>query len=430
MLNEQQRIAKDKIAKWFKDTEFGGSKIFTLAGYAGTGKTFLINYLIENVFNIPKKNIAIVTPTGKAASVLIQKGTEASTIHRLIYTCKDSEKKDKNGKPIPRFIKKSSLPDYKLVILDEVSMISKKIMEDLISFDLPILAIGDPGQLPPILAERHDLLLHPNYVLTEIVRQSEDDPIIQVATMARHKQTIPYGHYGESVVVAPLAGIKPEILDNLLLKADQVICGKNATRNQLNKYMRELLGKTSKYPEIGDKIICIQNNYDIFLDEDQTYPLVNGNIGYVKDFELTNEKMDLSKIKFKADFLDSYIDEDLISDTGIFHNNDFTYDRHQKIYKLEDGNVVPRRSLTKPKEMKDEDYRKIVAEELSNRVKTKEELQICQFDFGYAISCHKAQGSEFDKVVIFDESKSFPAEQEKWLYTAITRAKKKLIIIR
>jgi exodeoxyribonuclease-5 len=430
MLNEQQRIAKDKIARWFNEVQHGGKQIFTLAGYAGTGKTFLINYLIENVLELDRNKIATVTPTGKAASVLIQKGTPACTIHKLIYTCEDSEKLNSKGKPIPKFIKKKSIPDYELVILDEVSMISKKIMQDLISFNIPILAVGDPGQLPPVMAERHDLLVKPDYTLTEIVRQSEEDPIIKVATMARNGEYIPYGKYGDSVYVIAKDHIKYSDLNKLLLKADQVICGKNETRSQLNTYIRNLLGFTSPFPEVNDKIICIQNNYDIALDEFKKYPLVNGNIGLVKDYKHINDEEDLSLLHFHVEFLDEYTKEALVIDDGIFKHGDFTYDRHQQVYFLDNGNVAPRRSLTKKENITDDEFRSIVSKELFNRTHSEKEQQICQFDFGYAISCHKAQGSEFDKVIVFDESKSFPGESKRWLYTAITRAKKKLIIIR
>ena len=430
MLNEQQKEAKNKIQKWFKEERTYANQIFTLAGYAGTGKTFLINYMIENVFNIPKERIATVTPTGKAASVLIQKGTSACTIHRLIYRCEETTKTNSKGKKILKFIKKKTIPDYDLIILDEVSMIGKKVMEDLISFGIPILAIGDPGQLPPVLAERHDLLKKPDYTLTEIVRQSEDDPIIKIATMARNGEYIPYGKYGDSVIVVAGNQINDSDFNNILLKADQVICGTNNTRHHLNNLMRDLLGFKSNFPEINDKMICVQNNYDVALDNEAKYPLVNGNIGYVAHFKQLNVEDDLSELQFKADFLENHNDENLIIDDGIFKRGDFTYDRHQYVYKLEDGSVSPRYSLTKKPEYTDDEYRKIVSKELSNRNHAENETQICQFDYGYAISCHKAQGSEFDKVVVFDESRSFPGEQKKWLYTAITRAKKKLIIIR
>lgn len=428
MLNKQQTVAKDKIAKWFKETEHGGKRIFTLAGYAGTGKTFLINYLIEHVLNIDKAKIATVTPTGKAASVLIQKGTSACTIHRLIYTCKETDEVDNKGKKKLKFVRKKSLPEYELIILDEVSMIGKRIMEDLIGFGIPILAVGDPGQLPPVLSERHDLLVKPDCTLTEIVRQSEDDPIIQVATMARNGEYIPYGKYGDSVYVVSRNVIKEENFNNILLKADQIICGKNETRFYLNNYVRDLLGFNSIMPEQNDKVICLQNNYEISLDNAGKFPLVNGNIGYVQKFEEMDN--DLALMKFKVEFLEEDTPELFAVDNGWFLKGEFTYDPHQQIYFLDNGKIAPQRSLTKRNVLSEEEYREYISEELHNRNHTKKEEQICQFDYGYAISCHKAQGSEFDKVVLFDESKYFPGESKRWLYTAITRAKKKLIIIR
>lgn len=146
-LNEQQEKAKDLIVDWFKN-KTNEKLIFVLAGYAGTGKTFLINHIIKNELNLEGK-VAFIAPTGKAASVLIQRGsTNACTIHKLIYNRVEKESQTEiNGKIIKtkrfEFVKKTSIPNYKLIVLDEVSMVDEKVMKDLISFGRPILCTGD-----------------------------------------------------------------------------------------------------------------------------------------------------------------------------------------------------------------------------------------------------------------------------------------------
>lgn len=431
-LNAQQEEAKDLIVKWFRSRPSGDNLIFTLAGYAGVGKTFLIDYIINDVLNLPKNKVAFVAPTGKAASLLVQKGNKATTIHRLVYTCLDSELRDKQGKKIPLFIKKSEIPNFNLIVVDEVSMVSAEILHDIVSFGIPILAVGDPGQIPPVLSQCHTLLQHPNYTLTEIVRQAEGNPIIQLSFLARTGKDIPCGKYGKSVIVIDRADIPPEEYSAILLKADQILCGKNETRKKLNNFIRSLKGFKSKTPEIGDKIICCQNNYGVSLDENDEYPLVNGNIGYVEDFKTLNEKEDIGEVSFKVDFLQKVTKKPIIVDQSIFTSDthEFKYDRHQKVYRMKDGQYRVSVSLKRTPGMTTSDYKKLVASEIKKRTSAESQLQISEFDYGYAISVHKSQGSQFNKVVLFDESGSFPGFKNQWLYTAITRAVDKLIIIK
>ena len=431
-LNAQQEEAKNLIVKWFNSDPSGENLIFTLAGYAGVGKTFLIDYVINEVLKLPKNKVAFVAPTGKAASLLVQKGNRATTIHRLVYNYVDSEKKDKNGNAIPMFVKKSEIPNFKLIVVDEVSMVSADMLKDIISFNIPILAVGDPGQIPPVMATSNKLLLHPNYTLTEIVRQSEGNQIIHISFLARTGEEIPCGKYGDNVIVINREDISEEEYKNILLKADQIICGKNSTRLKINNYIRELKGFSQKTPESGDKVICCQNNYNISLDKDGEFPLVNGTIGTVIRYKTVNDEEHLGKLKFKAEFLDKETEENIIIDESIFTSDDhnFVYDRHQHVYKMKDGQYKVSLSLKKKENMTAEEHKKIIAAEIKRRCSSTREFQISDFDFAYAISVHKAQGSQFGKVVLFDESDCFRAYKKQWLYTAITRASEKLIIIK
>lgn len=435
ILNNTQELAKDKILNWYNNINNENSKkIFVLAGYAGTGKSTLINYVIENVLEIPLDKVAFATPTGKAASVLIQKGSEASTVHRLIYTAVEKERsKEINGKIIKtkkiEFIRKKSIGHYKLIVLDEISMISNKIMEDLLSYGIPILATGDIAQLPPVMADKHDLLDFPDAILTEIVRQAEDNSIIRVATMARNNIYIADGNYGNDVTVLHKEVLTESQYLNILLSADQVICGKNSTRNNLNQVIRRAKGYTSMYPEDGEKIICNLNNYETPLSDDK-YVLVNGMIGEVKNYQYIDTNLLLSKISFKPDFLEEYTDN-IVIDTGIFLHGEFLYEKHQRAYLMSDGSYkIPGRFMSKQPRETTENYNARVKRDVMIKRQALIDEMINMFDYAYVVSCHKFQGSEADFVVVIDESNSFPAESAKWLYTAITRAKKKLIIIR
>ena len=146
ILNEQQAEAVKLIESWYK---YSDDLIFTLSGSAGTGKTFLINYLIKNILQIPDEKIAFIAYTGKAASVISQRTKkDTSTIHRLIYNPVEVVKKVKIGdveKEVKKieFVKKNSIGNLKLIILDEISMVDQHILDDLCSYKIKILCCGD-----------------------------------------------------------------------------------------------------------------------------------------------------------------------------------------------------------------------------------------------------------------------------------------------
>ena len=148
-LTGQQQEARNKIIEWYTSLEAEKRQLFLLQGFAGTGKTFLINHIIDDLGLLPHE-VAYGTFTGKAASILIQKGRDAATIHRLIYTPVEEEYETKIGSETIKghrikFVKKDKISNYKLIIIDEVSMVDNIMMKDLLSFGIPVLATGDPG---------------------------------------------------------------------------------------------------------------------------------------------------------------------------------------------------------------------------------------------------------------------------------------------
>lgn len=414
MLTADQEAAKNLIMEWYYNTD---DLFFVLSGYAGTGKTFLIDYVVKNVLRLKAGEEAVfVSPTGKAASILVKRGTPAGTVHSLIYRREDEDfEVDENGEVIEserlRFVKREEISSkIKLIIVDEASMISADVLRDLLSFNVKCLFSGDEAQLPPVNGVC-PLMQLIDYKMTEIVRQAKDNPIIKIATMARQGKTIPYGDYGDSVCVIPKGSLQKTDRKKLFLRADQIICGLNKTRNALNNEIRRYkeIPPTELLPVNGEKVICTLNNWEKPLDEKSEFFLVNGIIGYANNVREGYDK--IAKMEFRADFLETEISSAF--DVGVFTDGKYAHGYGDRAVTLSDGSVVH-----------EDDYarlfrKKAVADEVIDR-----------FEFAYAITCHKAQGSEFDFVIVFDESWAFKEEKEKWLYTAITRAKEKLLIIR
>ena len=411
-MTPDQQDAEELIKEWYFNLD---SQIFVLCGYAGTGKTFLIDHAVKALGLVAGQSAVFVAPTGKAASVLLRSGTPAGTVHSLIYTREEDIEVDENGEVISerflRFVKKESIDSgIKLIVVDETSMVSDEVLRDLLSFGVKCLFSGDPAQLPPV-GGTNTLLTMPCVTLTQIVRQEEDNPIVKLATLARAGKIIPFGHYGDSVSVVPKNSLTPAERRKLFLEADQIIVGTNRTRENINREIRSYLGISASavLPVEGEKLICTLNNWGKKIDDKGNFHLVNGIIGVCRNVEEGEDG--LGKLDFKADFLEKQV-EDLPFDTGIFREGRYYYGYGDTAYFLQNGALVHERN-----------------HEMLRRFKVRREDTVCRFEFAYAVTCHKAQGSEYDFVVVFDESRLFD-NGSRWLYTAITRAKKKLVILR
>ena len=414
VLTADQETAKNLIKEWYFNSD---DQFFVLSGYAGTGKTFLIDYVVRNEIKLKiGEEVVFISPTGKAASILVKRGTPASTLHSLIYVRdEDDFDVDENGEIIPSqrlsFFKREKIDEkIKLIVIDEASMVGADVLRDLLSFGVKCLFSGDGAQLPPVngICPLMQLI---DYTLTEIVRQAEDNPIVKLATMARSGQQISYGNYDDKVYVLPRGALRGEKRKEIFLEADQIICGLNRTRNSLNAEIRRYRGVPADalLPIEGEKLICTLNDWEKPLDEREDFFLVNGIIGYAENVCEGYDK--IATMDFRADFLDTSVRSAF--DTGIFIDGRYAHDYGDRAVTLADGSVVH-----------EDDYARLF------RKKSVSDEVIDRFEFAYAITCHKAQGSEFDFVVVFDESWAFQDERDKWLYTAITRAKEKLIIVR
>ena len=245
-----QDAALNAVAGWLKDKPGanGTSQVFRLFGYAGTGKTTLARHLAEHVDG----EVKFAAFTGKAASVMRGKGCRgASTIHSLIYRARES------GEEIPSFDLWDEAPASKaeLIIIDECSMVDAELGRDLLSFGVPLLVLGDPAQLPPIQGGGFFTEAEPDAMLTEVHRQAIDDPIVRLSMDIRAGEYLEPGRYGETEVVA-----KSDLDPERVLEADQVLVGRNATRRAYNARLRERRGFNDAMPAAGDKLVCLRNN--------------------------------------------------------------------------------------------------------------------------------------------------------------------------
>jgi exodeoxyribonuclease-5 len=370
----QQDDALQAVARWLKE---GRPQLFRLFGYAGTGKTTLARYFAENIDG----QVQFAAFTGKAAQVLRSKGAvNARTIHSLIYRPKGEESvsDEVTGKtsmsPTFSLNRQSPISKAKLVIIDECSMVDEQLGRDLLSFGTPVLVLGDPAQLPPISGGGFFTEAEPDFLLTEIHRQARDNPILRLALDVREGREFMRGDYGTAQVIG-----KEEVTQDLVLKADQVLVGTNRTRRRYNKRLRELKGFTADYPQAGDKLVCLRN--------DPAKGLLNGSLWKV----MTASR---ETVKPGINLLVSPEEDD------------------------------PDRGVSKIKLLKS------VFEDPDAEIPWQQKKRFDDFDYGYALTVHKAQGSQWNDIVLFDESFAFKETRQRWLYTAITRAAETITIVR
>lgn len=372
--NGQQMGALKAILDWYLHSP---DKEFYLAGFAGTGKTTLAGIAVREIEEKTRRKLKILYAayTGKAANELrLKTGEEASTIHQLIYRIEE-----RDGKVTFILDRAGALADADILILDECSMIDSRIAADLRSFNKRILVLGDPGQLDPVEGEPAFTNRKPDFFMTEIHRQAAESPIIRLATLAREGKPIPFADYGDNVIKIRR---NRKAMDYVADGDTQVLCGVNRIRWSVTRWRRELLGFDTPEPQEGERLLCCRNRH--------ADGLFNGAMGtgvrIQKDGKAENDN-------YRIDFRD---------DTGVLHS----------------GLAVPRLLF-------DENYSGAYLERGRHFFDRKH----AHFDWPYALSVHKAQGSGFNHVTLLDDSRAFRESWRKWLYTGITRAENGLVII-
>lgn len=400
MLNRMQQVGFDRAKKWWLD---GNEQIFKIAGYAGTGKTYLSSMISAELAD---NKIAFCAYTGKAALVMQQRGMPATTIHKLIYETSPVETRhvDDDGKVFYRVkyttkLKTKLDPKPQIIIVDESSMVDTKILTDLLSFEIPIIAVGDPFQLPPVQGKEPELLINPDVTLEEIMRQDEGSPIAYLAEKIRKGKPLKDDEsYTDCIWQMP----KTDLFTNLEIFdwAGQFIAARNVTVNAINLQARQYFERTGDLPVIGDKMICRRNSWDTVLTDGKLpTALVNGLIGTVTQVD---EKLVISKLPWKPDG-----------------------------YSFSTNQLNLRPIFEDEAEFKDLPYNPLALWE--NDQQRRNALKGIILQYGYCITCHASQGSEWDNVVLYDDSwpdKNDPTQQARWRYTGVTRAAKKLIWMR
>ena len=404
----QQDAALRAVDAWIRDPS--APQVYRLFGYAGTGKTTMARHLAEGVDGVT----LFGAYTGKAAHVLRQKGCSgASTIHSLIYVSRDKgqahlkkleaeyaaayaelkgeaaededvstnrvmqtlrqkidEERERLSQPTFTLNRDSEVQRAELVVIDECSMVDGQMGQDLLSFGTKVLVLGDPAQLPPVRgAGFFTENVEPDTMLTEIHRQARDNPIIHLATLAREGARLDDGDYGESQVTGR------KLNPDEVLAFDQVLVGRNKTRHACDRRIRALLGHEEGLPVKDDRLVCLRNNHDVGL--------LNGAIWYCEEFGGNGGDTCILTIRPE--------------------NQEFTIvvEAHVHHFLGREG-----------------------------QLNWWERNDAQEFDYGYALTCHKAQGSQWDETLIFDESYCFRKDRHRWLYTAITRAAERVVIAR
>ena len=373
-----------------------GEKYTVISGYAGSGKSTLVRFIID-ALDVEEDRVCYCAFTGKAAEVLRKKGNKnVSTLHRLLYEHIPRPAGGFFRRPKPRI-------SYDIIVVDEVSMAPQSLIELLFSHRVYVVCLGDPFQLPPIdKDENNHLLDHPHVFLDEIVRQAQESEIIRLTMQIRNQEPIDYVNGSEVMVIS-----QNELNTGMLQWGDQILTATNAKRQSINNQMRTLMGRTEG-PVDGDKIICLRNYWeDSSVNGDA---LVNGTIGILSNSFQTIRKLPKfigSNIKqFDVLVGDLIVPEtqDIYSMVEIDHHMMLTGEKccdWRLSYQL--GKLKPRYGEIVPKE----------------------------FTYAYAITTHKSQGSEWDKVVVLEEKFPFDkTEHARWLYTAATRASEKLVLVR
>ena len=307
--------------------------------------------------------------TGKAALVMRAKGCAgATTIHALIYRASEGAE----GAPTFTLNEDGPASRAALIVIDECSMVDQDLARDLLSFGKPILVLGDPFQLPPVKGGGAFTESAPDVMLTEIHRQAADNPIIQLSQIVRTGGDLKEGAYGETRVIRR-AGIDAA----QVLASDQVLVGVNRTRRAYNQRMRDLSGFSEPLPVAGDRLVCLRN--------DRAKGLINGGLWRVEALE--GLKKDFVKMTVRS------------ADEGAGKSVEVAVLKH--FFEGTEG-------------------------ELAYPLRRESD----EFDYGYALTVHKAQGSQWDDVMLFDESFAFREHRARWLYTGLTRAAKRLTLVR
>lgn len=374
----------------------------SIVGYAGTGKTTLIAELRKKIAaEFRNVSVAFITFTGKASSVLKKKLFEQNaffendyvgTIHGLIYKAITRYDPQLKTFVVVDWERKSRDEMYhNLLIIDEASMVSKEIWTDLQYYEKSVVSVGDSGQLPPV-GSKFNLLANPDHRLTRIHRQALTSPIIKLSQFVRHNGYIPGNKFfskevfklnWNSSTAQRIWTQKVNFDDDLIC-----LCAFNTTRANLNDMIRKKLKFNDILPYPGEKIVCLRNNHHI--------KIMNGQIGKLLWMMPSEKGMQRMTVQMDDGNYECLVSPKCFGEVQYTMYDESKESKQQYEYARDSG------------------YK-----------------QVDYFDYGYCVSVHKSQGSEWEKVIVFEQRTPRWDDEyyAKWLYTAVTRAKDKLFII-
>lgn len=391
-LTQQQQSIVDKAVDWYFNSS---EQIFQFAGNPGTGKSVVMNEIIKAI-GLGVDKVAPMAYIGAAAINMRLKGlVKAKTIHSWIYETIETPVRDANGNIVmnkyfdrPEVTFKRVLKDLsniKLIAIDEGGTVPLRMRKDLLKLGKKILVAGDLDQLPPVGDYPAFLTDGKVHVLTEIMRQAKNSAIVYLCQRAKNNLPIHVGLYGNEVFVMEEREFQ-KIANMVLPTAGVVLCGRNETRERYTDLIRHnILGKTSKLPDCGEKLICRINDWRL---ESGGINLTNGLTGRVLN------KPDVSTFDgkcFKIDF-------------------------------MPDLNPVPFMDVPVDYEFFTTDF---------SKRKDMKAFNYCfgeGFEYGYVETVHVAQGSQWPTGIYFEEY--MPSNMDKLNYTALSRFSRKCIYVK
>lgn len=405
-LSPDQEQVMDEIEEWWDAADPNWPRL-TFGGLAGTGKTTITAMLKER---LGVEAVAYCAPTGKAASVLRGKLSRhgslgpldtIQTMHQLLYvpdathcrSCpvhKSTTRRSFSchvGRGGGRYsccrtewiIREGLRDGREIIVCDEASMVGRALYKDVMALDLPTLFVGDHGQLPPV-NDSLGLMEAPDVCLETVHRQVADSPIIKLAMHARLTGEIPFGKFGDGV--GKYHGQFSEQVEWSEEDADDVdtltLCYTNETRVRTNALIRESIGRPPDRPVRGDRVVCLRNNHEAGIH--------NGMVGQILDIERETTRDDAWAVSIEV------------------------LDGEGSVYE----GLISREQFGAPGTL------------------TFQPFGLDQWDYGYCLTVHKAQGSEAREVYLIEERPRFVTDDDykRWLYTAVTRATEELYILK
>lgn len=401
MLTPHQREIFDNILKAFQT-----KRHVTLTGFAGTGKTFVINELMKH-FSATDVNCAVCAPTHKALQVIAEKLNthyDCFTIASLLGLHPDTDILNFDPeKPIFKSGKFSKHHVYDMVIIDEASMINKALFRKLCNTDLKILFVGDPAQLPPVNEEESLAFtcISPIFKLHEIIRTNKPD-IIDLCSVLRTNNFHEVYNWKSSENITV---VKQRLYD---YSSSKILSYRNVTVNKWNTSAKKQLNPSPKRIDIGDKVMFYT-------------PIRHGEQTLIAN----SEELIVTERKYRSDAMDFIAFDKVIKNLDFHICNPPGYFEFLKRYKKHvDNKDWDELYNLRKKCLTDIDLN------LETVDRTTDKTIFKSFDLSYALTVHKSQGSTFDSVAVdLNDIAGNTDDLRALLYTAVSRAANKIILI-